>query len=424
MWRIRLSSGKAAWNRLSDDLLLMPSEPPAILQVFNRYLDRGGEEIAVDLFAETLKGRCRLDECIFESAEWKGSNAPAKWRQLAWMFHNPQSVRRLREKQEQTRSQVWLVHNIFPVISPAIYGEALRQKIPIVQYVHNFRPYSITGYLNNAQAMQARQWPRAYLREISAGAWQKSRLKTFVLGCVLTSAHLRNQFRAVKAWIAISEFMRVSFIGAGVPAENIFRLYHPRVPVNAEANFPEGDYYLFMGRLIEEKGIKVAMECWDILHRRLGNNAPRLLVAGEGPLLEWVKTAAAANPRVEFRGFVSGDEKHQLLSRCRAVIQPSIWAEPLSFVIYDAFDYGKPVLAAAAGGMPELVGDSNGLVHQRGDAAQLASQVEDLERRGPALRHGMGQSGRKWLMVNTNVDSWTRQLFEIMRYAGRANASH
>jgi len=401
----------------------MPSAPPAILQVFNRYLDKGGEEIAVNQFADILSGQCRFNECIFESAEWKGSAAPAPWKQLVWMFHNPQSARRLREKQEQTPAEAWLVHNIFPVGSPAVYEEALRQKIPVVQYVHNFRPYSITGYLNNAQAMRARQWPRAYLREITAGAWQKSRLKTFILGCVLSSMHLRNQFRAVKAWVAISDFMRVQFIGAGVPAEKIFRLYHPRVPVNVEANFPEGDYYLFMGRLIEDKGIKVAVVCWEILRRRLGNNAPRLLVAGEGPLAEWVKKAAAANPRVEYRGFVTGDEKHQLLSRCRAVIQPSIWAEPLSFVIYDAFDYGKPVLAAASGGMPELVSDRNGLVHQRGDAAQLASQVEDLEGRGQAVRHGMGQSGRKWLLANTNVDSWTRQLFEIVRSAKQVNTS-
>jgi glycosyltransferase involved in cell wall biosynthesis len=398
----------------------MSSAPPAILQVFNRYLERGGEETGVGLFATILRDRCRFDECIFESAEWTGSAAPAKWRQLAWMFHNPQSVRRLREKQEQSRARAWLVHNIFPVGSPAVYDEALRQKIPIVQYIHNFRPFSITGYLSHAEAMRARQWPRAYLRQIAAGEWQKSRPKTFVLGCVLSSMHLRNQFRAVKAWAAVSEFMRARFIEAGLPREKIFRLYPPCIPMNAEASFPEENYYLFMGRLIEEKGIKVAVDCWNILRSRLGSSAPRLLVTGGGPLQEWVKSAAAANPLVEFRGFVPEAEKHQLLSRCRAVIQPAIWAEPLSIVIYDAFDYGKPVLAAAAGGMPELVGDSNGLIHQRGDAAQLASQVEDLERRGPASRHDMGQSGRKWLLANTHVDFWTRQLFEIVRYAEQA----
>jgi glycosyltransferase involved in cell wall biosynthesis len=301
--------------------------------------------------------------------------------------------------------------------SPAVYDEALRQKIPIVQYIHNFRPFSITGYLSYAEAMRTWQWRRAYLRQIAAGEWQKSRLKTLVLGCVLSSMHLRNQFRAVKAWAAVSDFMRARFIEAGLPRGKIFRLYPPCVPMNAEASFPEENYYLFMGRLIEEKGIKVAVASWNILRSRIGTNAPRLVVTGGGPLQEWLKNAAAANPLVEYRGFVPEAEKHQLLSRCRAVIQPSVWAEPLSIVIYDAFDYGKPVLAAAAGGMPELVGDSHGLIHQRGDAAHLASQVEDLEKLGQPSRHRMGQSGRQWLLANTNVDSWTKQLFEIVRYA-------
>jgi glycosyltransferase involved in cell wall biosynthesis len=336
------------------------------------------------------------------------------------MFHNPQSVQRLREKQAQIRADAWAVHNVLPVGSPAVYDEALRQKVPIVQFIHNFRPFSITGYLTYAEAMRVRQWPRAYLRQIATGDWQKSRLKTFVLGCVLTSVHLRNQIRAVKAWAAVSEFMRSRFIEAGLPAESIFRLYPPCVPANAEADFPDEGYYLFMGRLIEEKGIKVAIESWNILRGRLGTKAPRLLITGGGPLQEWLKTATAGNPLVEYRGFVPEAEKHQLLSRCRAVIQPSIWAEPLSIVIYDAFDYGKPVLAADSGGMPELVGKSNGLIHPRGDAAQLASQVEEMERLGQPSRHAMGQSGRKWLLANTNVDSWARQLFDIVNYAKKA----
>jgi glycosyltransferase involved in cell wall biosynthesis len=395
----------------------MPAEPPAILQVFNRYLERGGEETGVGLFAKILGSRCPFSECTFESAEWTASAAPPKWRQLLWMFHNPQSARRLREKQAQSRAQAWLVHNIFPVGSPAVYDEALRQKIPIVQFIHNFRPFSITGYLTYAEAMRPRQWPRAFLRQMAAGEWQKSRLKTFALGCVMLSVHLRRQVRAVKAWAAVSGFMRDRFIDAGLPPERIFRLYPPCLPANATADFPEENYYLFMGRLIEEKGIKVAVESWNILRSRLGAGAPRLVVTGGGPLQEWLKNAAAANPLVDFRGFVPEAEKHQLLSRCRAVIQPSVWAEPLSIVIYDAFDYGKPVLAAAAGGMPELVGERNGLIHERGNAAQLAGHVEKLEQLGLATRRGMGQSGRKWLLANTNVDNWAAQLFDIVRSA-------
>jgi hypothetical protein len=70
--------------------------------------------------------------------------------------------------------------------------------------------------------------------------------------------------------------------------------------------------------------------------------------------------------------------------------------------------------------MPELVGERNGLIHERGNAAQLAGHVEKLEQLGLAARRGMGQSGRKWLLANTNVDNWAAQLFDIVRSAQQA----
>jgi glycosyltransferase involved in cell wall biosynthesis len=399
-----------------------PMPEPRVLQIFNRYLERGGEESAVRQFAEILAPQCNFAECLFESAEWKGADAPPKWKQMARTFYNPDAVGRLRQRQIETGANVWLVHNIFPVASPAVYSEALRQSMPVVQVIHNFRPFSITGYLDNVQAVNARHWPRTYCREVMAGAWQRSRLKTLLLGSVLCSMRLQNQFSAVKAWIAVSEFVRTQFIAAGVPAQKIFRLYHPRVLVNSNSTFAEEDYYLFLGRLMEEKGIKVVMAAWEILRRRLGDRTPRLVVGGEGPLLEWTKSAAASNPAVKFAGFVTGDEKHRLLAGCRAILQPSICAEALPVVIYEAFDYGKPVLAAASGGMPELIGERNGLIHQPGDAAQLAAQVEEAEHRGRDWRRRSGESGRKWLLANTNVNAWKEQLFEIIRYAQRTNS--
>ncbi|HZM05286.1 MAG TPA: glycosyltransferase family 4 protein [Candidatus Saccharimonadales bacterium] len=400
----------------------MTERPPKLLQVFNRYLEPGGEESAVRQFAQILGPQGNFDECLFDSAEWKGPGAPAKWQQIAWMFYNPKSVAKLRLQQNQDKADAWLVHNVFPVGSPSVYREALRQRIPIIQYIHNFRPFSITGYLNNAESLQPQRWGRAYLRQVKDGAWQGSRLKTLVLGSVLCWMRLRHHYHAVKAWVAISNFMHDQFIAGGVPKEKVFRLYHPRVPVNTEANFPEGDYYLFLGRLIEDKGIKVLLKCWEILGRRLGQNCPRLMVAGDGPLSEWVRAAAAANQRVQYCGYVSGDQKHQLLSQCKAVIQPAIWGEPLSFVIYDAFDYGKPALVARSGGMPELVDETSGLIHQPGNAAELAAQIEEVERRGPDWRRRSGQSGRQWLLANTNVEAWKKQLFEIASYAQRTNS--
>ena len=390
---------------------------PPLLQIFNRYLAPGGEELAVREYARILGADGRFEECLFESAEWTGAGAPPAWKQAAWTFYNPDAVRRLRENQARIHARAWIVHNILPVGSTGIYTEALRQRIPLIQVINNFRPFSVAGYLWVGRQMDATCWPRNYLREIAHGTWRNSRLKTAFLACVLSSMHLRNQFRAVKSWIGISDYMRRQFIAAGVAKEDVYRLYYPWDLKNREAIFPEGDYYLFLGRLMEAKGIKVLAAAWDLLAGQMGSQAPRLVIVGEGPLADWVKAAQARNARIEFRGYVKGEEKSRLISGCRAIVQPAIWAEPLSLVIYEAYDYGKPVLVAASGGMPELVSPGTGLVHTPGVAEELAAQVRQMEGLSGPARQAMGQAGRRWLLENTNTAVWKKQFYAIVDHA-------
>jgi glycosyltransferase involved in cell wall biosynthesis len=391
------------------------SAPPRLLHIFNRYLSPGGEEFAVREFAARLAEEGIFEECIFESADWKGDRAPPSWKQAALMFYNPASIHKLRQVQERVRAQAWVIHNIFPVGSAGIYSEALRQGIPLIQIIHNFRPRSVTGYLWAGRQLDAKSWPRNYLAEIRCGAWQGSRTKTGILACVLAYMHARGFFRGVKNWVAISEYMRQQFIAWGIPPDRIFRLYYSWTVKNESPNFPDGNDFVFLGRLIDAKGIKALLAAWDILFQRMGAQTPRLIIGGDGPLAECVKAAAARNARIEYRGFISGGDKHLLMAQCRAVIQPAIWAEPLSLVIYEAFDYGKPVLVAASGGMPELVRSGGGFIHQTGASAQLAEQVLQMEHLSSNDRRQMGQAGRRWLLTNTDGAQWKQQFREIVR---------
>jgi glycosyltransferase involved in cell wall biosynthesis len=392
--------------------------PYRLLQISNRTLGGGGEDLAVQLIARNLAPGCQFEEVIFQSADWIGSNAPPVWKQAAWTFYNPHSIRLIREAQQRLKADAWILHNFVPVVSAGVYHEALRQRTPIIQYLHNFRPFSVSSYVSNEQNGDPAHWPKNFLREIRHGSWQDSRLKTAFLASVLTWLHLTNQYRAVRAWITVSDFMREKFMTAGIASENIFRLYHPWTLKNSAPQVSEEDYYLFLGRLIEEKGVKVLIRAWDILREKAEVHTSRLVIAGDGPLRDFVKAAAAANPHIEFRGFVSGEEKHKLLTQCRAVIQPSICWEALSLVIYESYDYGKPVLAAASGGMTELVQPGRtGFQHQPGNFEQLANHVLELDSAAPQSRRQMGQAGREWLIANASDEIWRKQFFTIVDYA-------
>ena len=388
-----------------------------LLQIFNRPLGGGGEELATREIARILSKDPGFDEAIFQSAEWTGPQAPPRWKQAALTFYNPDAMRRLRAAQAKTRAQAWILHNYIPVVSGGVFREARRQHVPILQYIHNFRPFSVSSYLWARRRLDPAHWRTNFIREICYGAWQDSQIKTAFLASFLTALHLTRQFRAIKAWVAVSKFMREKFIAAGVAPESIFQLYNPWSTRCKDPDSPEGDYYLFLARLIEEKGAKVVVNAWNQLRQLQPDKPPRLIIGGDGPLTDWVKAAAAENPLIEFRGHVSGLEKDKLIQNSRGSIVPSIWWDPLPYVCYEAYDFGKPVLAATSGGLTELVQHGHtGFHHTPGDAAQLARQVLELDAH-PEMRRQMGANGRAWLAANTREEIWKKGFFKIVDYA-------
>ncbi|MGZ5543760.1 MAG: hypothetical protein ACXWIU_03720, partial [Limisphaerales bacterium] len=196
-----------------------------LLQVYNRPRGEGGEYVVVQQIDRLLSESKNSRTCYFDTSAWTGPNAPAKWKQALWTIYNPSSARELRKHQEEVHAQAWLFHNVFPVGSASLYREGLRQKIPIIQFIHNFRPFSVSSYIRAdcerpfEQILRHRFW-----HEIKAGAWQESRIKTAVLATGLLALRRLKWLRAVKAWVATTNFMRDKFVEAGVPASDIFVL--------------------------------------------------------------------------------------------------------------------------------------------------------------------------------------------------------
>jgi glycosyltransferase involved in cell wall biosynthesis len=392
------------------------NESPRVLQIFNAYLEKGGEEAVVDRISESLARAYRLDTCAFSSHAWQGAGAPQIWKQAAWMLWNPNSLRKLREIQASCRADLWIMHNVFPVGSAAIFREALVQRIPVLYYIHNFRPFSVNGYLWAGNALAPEGLRRNYWREIRHGAWQNSRIKTAWFAFVLHAMRGMGWFRAIKSWIAISDFMRLRFIEAGVPSEDIFTVPH-FWNARPEPSSRDDGYFLYLGRLIPAKGLRVLLEAWRHVEEALGESAPRLIIGGMGPMEEEIRKASAASRRATFAGYVSGPEKSDLIASCAAILAPSLWWEPLGLVTYEAYDYGKPMLAARSGGLTETVVDeSTGLLHTPGDARELSDQIIRLHR-DPGLRREMGARGRSWLIKNAGEALWMERMQKAISHA-------
>jgi glycosyltransferase involved in cell wall biosynthesis len=128
--------------------------------------------------------------------------------------------------------------------------------------------------------------------------------------------------------------------------------------------------FLLMCRLTVEKGVLVALQAVARLPRELDFE---LVIAGRGPLEDAVQVAAAADPRIRFTGYVSGEDKAALLASGDFLLVPSLWYENAPLAVIEAAAYGLGLVGSRIGGIPELVREGRtGLLFPPGDAGALA----------------------------------------------------
>jgi len=132
---------------------------------------------------------------------------------------------------------------------------------------------------------------------------------------------------------------------------------------------------LYAGRLSAEKGIEeLADACRD----------HNLVVAGDGPLRTLVPHAL---------GFLSPDELAERYRRAAVVVCPSR-SEGFGVVCAEAMAHGKPIVAAAVGGLKELVTHARtGLLVEPRDPAALRVAI-NLLLGDPTLRRRLGANAR------------------------------
>jgi glycosyltransferase involved in cell wall biosynthesis len=206
---------------------------------------------------------------------------------------------------------------------------------------------------------------------------------------------------------------RVGLWRGGVDAER----YHPRkrtlaARVRLAGGCPDGPLLLAVGRLAPEKNLAVLAEVLEALPDA------HLALVGDGPArdeLERVFAPYAAEGRVHFAGFLRGEELARAFASADLFVMPSR-TETLGFVVLEAMASGLPVVAAHAGGIPDLVHHGeDGLLFDPDRPCELVDQVAGLLA-DDARRGSLARSARK----KAEQASWpaeTRRLLDAYRRA-------
>lgn len=151
--------------------------------------------------------------------------------------------------------------------------------------------------------------------------------------------------------------------------------------------------FICVGRLSPEKGQRGVIEAMrDLRERRI---AAQLELVGDGPERVALETSVAAmglNDTVTFSGALPEGEALARITQADVLVLPS-FMEGLPMVLVEAMALGKPVIASAVAGVPELVRDvENGLLVRASDWQSLSNAMAELAA-DPGLRRKLGEAG-------------------------------
>ena len=170
-----------------------------------------------------------------------------------------------------------------------------------------------------------------------------------------------------------------------------------------------------------EKRVDLMLRGLALLRKKTGIQA-QVAIAGQGSALK--ELAALANhlrlgPSVQFLGYVPSERLPDLY-RCADIFVMPSGEELQSIATLEAMACGRPVLAANARALPELVSrDVNGSLFEPGQAESLAAEMAwMLENTGRWAR--MGSASRSRALAHS-IDNTVRRYEDIYRRLGGIN---
>lgn len=178
----------------------------------------------------------------------------------------------------------------------------------------------------------------------------------------------------VDLFLPPSKFMMDICIRGGYSEEK-FRVLCNFIDVNKLpllADMPQKeDYYVFLGRVCEMKGVRTLCKAAAQLDKKL-------IVIGGGELLPELKKTYESCPYIEFKGQMQWEEFMPILQKARFMVLPAECSENNPLTVIESQSLGTPVLGANIGGIPELISDQTGMTFTSGDVDDLKDKIRRM----------------------------------------------
>ena len=229
----------------------------------------------------------------------------------------------------------------------------------------------------------------------------------------------RDLTRCADLFLPVSDHIARKAIARGLPPAKLHRHYLgiPLRPVNTRRLVGDAATIIFVGRMVEKKGLRYLLEACSILAHR--GHPFHVRIIGDGPLLEQCRIQAEElGESITFVGRASPDCVRQELAAAQILCMPSTEArdgdnEGLPIVALEAQAAKVPIVAFDQGPLRECVEqDVTGLLAKDRSSEDLAECLARLLH-DPDLRRRMGIAGRRNVEARFDIKRQSKQLEDI-----------
>lgn len=384
-----------------------------ILIVHTYYKLKGGEDSVVTNEIKLLRSNgISVDQLIF-------NNSGSTLLKLLQLPFNIGSYRKTLKKVKFFNPDIVHIHNLHFSGSAAVIYAVKKLKVPIVMTLHNYRLLCPSGTLfHNNQLFLNSVGGGFPWKAVTEGVYQHSIPVTF---WVAVSMYLHEKlctWHAVDRFILLGEHSREIFAHSKLEALADKMVVKPNfcyALTTAPMATTKKPYYLYIGRLTEEKGIPVLLEAFT------ATGLP-IHIVGTGPLEGLVKDYGSRYKNISFLGAKPKKEVYELLDGATALIFPSVWYETFGMVIIEAFSKGVPVIASDLGNIKNMVNHNlNGLKFAAGNPTALAAQLVHYESLRAEEREEYRKSARQTYLNHYSPEANAAQLIQLYQSVAPGN---
>lgn len=201
-------------------------------------------------------------------------------------------------------------------------------------------------------------------------------------------------------YVSISEAQRKP-----APKLNYLSTVYNGVDTHVEFSEKSGDYLLFVGRLIREKGVEQAIEVAQKTGEKL------IIIGAPNQGQYWDKNIKPyLSEKIKYVGALPRQELAKYYCNAKATLILIQWEEPFGLVMTESMATGTPVIALRHGSAPEVVahGETGFVVDTLDEMVEAVKHIGEIDRKKCRERV------EKYFSIERMVDGYEEGFLSIL----------